>query len=532
MKSKKAALENFSLLLLGIILFAIPHPTFVFEKGFPLFSYFSFVPIFILIKRCSWKSVWLYGFLYGLGGYAFLTSWLATFNPAAMPVISIMYGLYLSIAFVLMKLAGSLWKKHFFYAEWVVWCAYEYVKTLGFTGFNYGVTAYSQWRWPLIIQSSDLIGAFGLSAFISFFSAWLAAVICEKKVPFAERIKKHAVAGSVWFSFLLFIVVYGIFSPVDYSSFEKRKIALIQTNSDPWSGGTATYKRDLRVLKRLSDQAIAENPDLSLVVWPETAFVPRIRWHYKFRQDAERFELVNDLLTYIDGKNVPFLIGSDDGVEGYDSGGVFGCIDYNAALLFRPGQNVIPPEPETYWKRHLVPFTEHFPYKKQLPFVYMMLKENDTHFWEAGKESVVFDVGGLKFGTPICFEDTFGYISRDYVNKGAVAIVNISNDAWAKSVNCQMQHLTMGLFRCVENRIPAVRSTASGQTVVIDPNGRIIESAEPFKEAFIIGEVPVMTGRKTLYTRFGDYPGIIFVVLGTILILAGSVKYIAERKRS
>ena len=129
MKSKKAVLENFSLLLLGIILFAIPHPTFVFEEGFPLFSYFSFIPIFILIKRCSWKSVWLYGFLYGVGGYAFLTSWLATFNPAAMPVISLMYGLYLSIAFVLMKLAGSLWKKHFFYAD-----CYSFIPKLFISG--------------------------------------------------------------------------------------------------------------------------------------------------------------------------------------------------------------------------------------------------------------------------------------------------------------------------------------------------------------------------------------------------------------
>ena len=100
----------------------------------------------------------------------------------------------------------------------------------------------------------------------------------------------------------------------------------------------------------------------------------------------------------------------------------------------------------------LYDFTEHFPYRKLFPWVYDLLVATDTHFWAQGTERTVFEINGLKFSTPICFEDTFGYLSRDFVNAGAGAIVNLTNDAWAHSEPCQWQHMSMAIFRTVENR--------------------------------------------------------------------------------
>ena len=39
---------------------------------------------------------------------------------------------------------------------------------------------------------------------------------------------------------------------------------------------------------------------------------------------------------------------------------------------------------ETYHKIHLVPFTEYFPYKKQLPGIYALLMSFDAYLWEPG----------------------------------------------------------------------------------------------------------------------------------------------------
>ena len=281
---------------------------------------------------------------------------------------------------------------------------------------------------------------------------------------------------------------------------------------------------------KLSDKALENNPDIDFVVWSETAFVPRIEWHYEKRQNRISFNLVSELLNYIESKDVPFVIGNDDGVMGYNSDGEYTLLDYNAALIFTPKENVIPPTPEKYRKMHLVPFTEHFPFKKQLPFVYKFLEENDTHFWEKGVDPVVFEIDGLKFAVPICFEDTFGYIGRRFVNNGARAFVNMSNDAWAKSRACQLQHLSMAVFRSVENRVPSVRATASGETVIIDPNGRITSSIPAFEENYLVGEIPLIDDLKiTLYTKFGDYVGVFFTIFAFGLLIWGGVNQIIIR---
>ncbi|WP_255947129.1 apolipoprotein N-acyltransferase [Brucepastera parasyntrophica] len=327
----------------------------------------------------------------------------------------------------------------------------------------------------------------------------------------------------MWSAFLVFTILFGLVSPADYSRNETRKIALIQPNSDPWQGGAAAYRRDLNTMIRLSDRALQEHQDISFVVWPETAFIPRIAWHYRFREDPEMYELVAQLLSYLNKAPVPFVLGNDDAVpEGHTADGRPGRVDYNAVFLFRPGENVYPPAPERYRKMHLVPFTEHFPYRKAFPWIYDLLEQNDTHFWEKGTDPAVFSVDGLDFSTPVCFEDTFGYISRRFVNKGARAIVNLSNDAWANDAVSQYQHLSMAVFRTVENRVPMVRSTASGQTCFIDPNGRILSMAGPFTETYLVGEIPLVGDRhKTLYRIWGDLWGILFTGASVLILVIG-----------
>jgi apolipoprotein N-acyltransferase len=178
-----------------------------------------------------------------------------------------------------------------------------------------------------------------------------------------------------------------------------------------------------------------------------------------------------------------------------------------------------------YRKLHLVPFTEHFPYQRQLPFVYNALINADTHFWETGNEATVFDSKGIKFSTPICFEDTFGYLSREFVRNGAELIVNLSNDAWSHSLPAQNQHLSMAIFRAVENRRAMARSTASGQTCAIDPNGKVLSMAEPFTEAWLVAELPLINV-SSLYTRFGDWLPKFFTALAFILLIVGIVSSI------
>jgi apolipoprotein N-acyltransferase len=320
-----------------------------------------------------------------------------------------------------------------------------------------------------------------------------------------------------------------VFSRVDYDAAPQARVALIQHNTDPWRGGIDEYRQNLRVLSRLSDEAIRADLKPDLVVWSETAFVPRIFWHTNYRDDPESWNLVRELLAYLARQEIPFVIGNDDARLEGDGQGDWKQVDYNAVMLFEGGENS-----GLYRKLHMVPFTEHFPYERQFPGLYRALVNADTHFWKKGKEATVFSVSiprwddNLKFSTPICFEDTFGYLSREFTRNGAELIVNLSNDAWSQSLPAQNQHLSMAVFRAVENRRSMVRSTASGQTCAVDPSGRVLALAPPFAEAWITAEVPVLKD-KTIYTLYGDYLGRFFAVLSVALLIFGAASRILSK---
>jgi apolipoprotein N-acyltransferase len=324
------------------------------------------------------------------------------------------------------------------------------------------------------------------------------------------------------------VLVYGFAAPHDFSAEKQAKIALIQHNTDPWKGGLAEYRDNFRVLTRLSDEALRESPDIDLVVWSETAFVPRIYWHQNYRDDPDSYALVKDLLGYLEAKPAPFLIGNDDARRELQPNGQWERVDYNAAILFN-GSTIV----NQYRKLHLVPFTEYFPYQKQFPLIYEWLLAADTHFWEKGKEATVFEVRGggsgelLKFSTPICFEDSFSDLSRAFVRNGAELIVNISNDAWSGSIPAQYQHLSMAVFRTVENRRAMVRSTASGQTCVIMPDGKVAAESEPFKENYLTVRAPLVN-EVTLYTALGDFFPVLCLAIVAAVLLVTAIRSIIK----
>ena len=479
---------NVALLVSSSALFAFSQPGFLVSTGLPFLAYFIFVPLFILVRRISVLSSFLWGGIYGVLNYCIFSYWLWGFHPLAMYIVALEYFFYYMLTIPLLKLADIYFPRYGFIVQWLIWIGYEYIKTLGFLGFSYGLVGYSQWQFIPLIQIASVFGVWGVSALVCFPSAWIAAGIkpnCKEPVRnwlhgFRTFAYKERIPALIWCLCVIAALVFGVFIQRDYEDLPTARIALIQPNSDPWIGGVEAYKRDFKTLKKLSDQAITDNPNLALVVWPETAFIPRIDWHYRYREDRNTFELVHELLTYLDMQPVPFLIGNDDAIKAVTDERVEDRLDYNAALLFRPKENVVPPQPERYRKMHLVPFTEHFPYKKTFPAVYDALVANDTHFWEKGDEPTVFSVNGLEFSVPICFEDTFGYITRRFARHGAKLFINMSNDAWAKSVACQYQHLSMSVFRAVETRLPMVRATASGQTAAISPHGKITAMLSPF----------------------------------------------------
>jgi apolipoprotein N-acyltransferase len=67
----------------------------------------------------------------------------------------------------------------------------------------------------------------------------------------------------------------------------------------------------------------------------------------------------------------------------------------------------------------------------------------------------------------------------------------------------------MNVFRAVENRVAIVRAASTGISAFISPNGKILgrvtdsQGRDLFVSGILVRNVPI-SGRKTVYTRYGD----------------------------
>ena len=155
-----------------------------------------------------------------------------------------------------------------------------------------------------------------------------------------------------------------------------------------------------------------------------------------------------------------------------------------------------------YDKIHLVPFGEYIPLSNLLFFI-GSLGEGIGDF-KPGKEFFNFSLPQGKFGVLICFEIIFPDLCRRFVKRGANFLVTITNDAWFGRSVAPYQHLLVSIPRTVETRRYLLRSTNTGISAIIDPAGRVVKKTPIFVQTNLEGEVGLMNGNETLYTRVGD----------------------------
>jgi apolipoprotein N-acyltransferase len=168
---------NLALTVVAVLLFAGSFPNLIITNGFPFFAWFAYVPIFILLKRVGLAASVFWGALYGYAAYGLFNYWLGAFHPLAGTIVGLIYLVFLATLFFLLKLADILFPRRGYLVQWIIWPAYEYLRTLGFLGYPYGITGYSQWTMIPLIQIAGIFGVWGVSALVVFPSAWLGAAL-------------------------------------------------------------------------------------------------------------------------------------------------------------------------------------------------------------------------------------------------------------------------------------------------------------------------------------------------------------------
>lgn len=524
------------LALLSSALSGVALPSFVAENGIWILGWIAMVPLFLVFSASGFWGGVFYGLVYGVFRLVLTNFWLATFSLVSLQfavlVFLVFYGLFFPILMVFYHGAPRF--------RLVIlplgWTLFEYLRSSGFLGYPWALTAHSQYSVLPIIQIASVTGVWGVSFLVILVNAVFAhALIRRFDQPHGGGISAGALRSPLdtVAATLAGLALLGYAGSIamTFGTAQDRnppapqvRVALIQQNSDPRKH---EYNRTFNSLRRLTDEALRENPDI--VIWSETAFVPNIRrWGAEEPTSSRYARLVDRFLTYQDSINTWLVTGNDDyEIVTDEDGREIDRLNYNAAVLFDDDGNRV----DTYRKIKLVPFTEYFPYQESLPWVYQLLLEFDTHFWEPGVERTVFEHPEFTFSTPICFEDVFPNEVRRFVLAGAEVIANMSNDYWSLTPVQAKQHFVAGIFRAVENRRPIVRATASGVTAQVDRFGRIKATVPTYSEEYLVADVTIPPDRFTIYTRWGDWFPLASGVVLILLLVASLVRPGATAQR-
>jgi apolipoprotein N-acyltransferase len=138
----------------------------------------------------------------------------------------------------------------------------------------------------------------------------------------------------------------------------------------------------------------------------------------------------------------------------------------------------------------------------------------------------------------ICFEDTIGELTRQFVLGGANLLANVTNDGWFLRSAGSQQHLDNAVFRCVETRRPMVRAANTGVTCFISEFGRVTQrladdTGSQFTEGVLISEVAIPTGLElTFYTQHGELFAKSCVGVTVIALLTSIIQVVRRKERA
>lgn len=477
------------------------------------------VPLLWVVWGRNWREAGKYGFISGVGFFGVLIWWIVpTISRyghlpawASWPVVGLLV-CYLAIypaiwagisGFVSSRLGWSPFVALGLSALWVL---LEWIRGHLFSGFPWGLLAYGLSPIPVLIQTADLWGPYGISFLVVFINLCLLGISLMVGVPSLLRVagstrqnyihpfipwKQVAVSAGAVVVVLGGMAGYGLWSmdrvhlsEVRYRSLGVAAIQGAIPQDQKWAPSFAS--KTIGIYEKLSIQALRDlKRDIPrLLVWPETAMP------FYFQESGKRKE---ELLDFAIKHRCALLVGSpayliSPGNE----------VSYlNSAFLLAPDGKVH----GQYNKRHLVPFGEYLPWKWITWWVKGLLPSAGEFVPGTSDRPLVWQ--RLRLGILICFESIFPGLSRKSVRDGANLLAVITNDAWFGKTGAPLQHADMAVFRAVESRRWLIRAANTGVSEIIAPWGEEYGRTPIFVRTYIT-HVAKLRNDITLFARYGD----------------------------
>ncbi len=441
-------------------------------------AWIAFVPWLLILENKTPRAAFGWSYLAGFLFFAGTLGWFIYVTyPGAVVLIA-----YLALYFAFFGLAYCFFKSLPVLLRIVVlasvWTGLEFIRAHLISGFGWASLAHSQYQNIFLIQIADITGLYGVSFLIAAVN--LLIVFSIQRV---DGIKK---AQILIIGVLFAVLSYGYWRMATFPKYTHQvSVGVVQPN----------IHQDMKWDARLQPWIVQKTINLSetiskekadLIVWPETS-LPGV-----VSQEPQLMDVIGQAAVQM---RTPILMGAitDEGQQYFNSAYL---ISAQGAVQSR------------YDKIHLVPFGEYIPLRPILGWLGNIVGLED---FTAGKEHTLMTAGrdNVPFGVLICFEDTLGYLRRDFTNAGAQFFVNMTNDAWFKDTKAPFLHLAAAVFASVENKRALVRSANTGVSAFIDPFGRVVVYVQDarhkrtFISATAFSSVPAVA-TKTFYTKYAD----------------------------
>jgi apolipoprotein N-acyltransferase len=378
-----------------------------------------------------------------------------------------------------------------------IWVAVELARAR-ITGFPWDLLGYTQVDNIPLTRIATVTGVYGVSWVVVLVNSAVALAIFRSREQGRTLLVASLAAAAALQSGTL---VRPEALPVDQSAVLLQENLPVDFNE--WTA--EYYDRTIASLVQLSSLQLShpEGGSPTIVIWPESpapfySVDPKFRhWMTALAADSHAYLIIGSL-------------GVNPAKDVQQHAQIF-----NSAVLVSPdGEMSV-----RYDKIHLVPFGEYVPFKSFFVFAQKLTKEVSD--FSRGSQRTVFNLGGHKAGTFICYESIFSDEVRDFARNGAELFVNISNDGWFGESGAPGQHLNMARMRAIENGRWLLRSTNTGISGSIDPFGRVVERAKRNMRTALRAQF-AFTNVTTFYTRFGDWFAFGCVIISLIvLIFAG-----------
>lgn len=390
-----------------------------------------------------------------------------------------------------------------------VWTSIEYFFPFL---FPYGI-GNSQPDYLPIVQIFDIFGVYGLSFIIVLVNVAITRAILRQGGHSPFPVKEIALSAALVAASLVYGYVRIGQVDEEIAAAPKLRIGMVQANFDFLEKSES--KEDV-VTEKHKEMSLALK-DADLIIWPETAIQA---W---FPTDTN-YLVIRDApgVPYMDGKY--FIVGGmsftpkEENIEVITSENV---IQYNTAFLTDSEGRIL----SRYHKNKLLLFGEYLPFSKYFPAIKKISPASGDFTPGDEFDLFVIEEKGARIGPIICYEDILPPFSRKFAEKGANLIINITNDAWFGRTIAPYQHLFVSIPRSIETRKYLLRSTNTGISAIIDPVGRVVAETPTFERMNLEGEVGLMNGENTFYTKTGDiFPAaclVFWIVFGGIFLLKG-----------